>query len=515
MREVLLVVSLLAAGLSLAPASADAGPVVVAVLDTGLDASHPEFAPGQVVAWWDFTEEGTDLDLPGPGDVQDPRGIPEDWHGHGTATASLVGGANTGAGDFACGKTSYAPGVQLAIAKVATVDETISPLAPAIRWAVDVAGADVISISIASIVPAPPFLGTVEDAIAEARAKGVLVVVSVGNGVGNAAVDTFGVPYPSEAALYAYSPDALSVGASGRFGPSARSTDGNLDPEVVAWSQSVCVAGFDSDGYETMSGTSFSTPLVAGAAASAMADARAAGRPSDPQTIETVLKHAAKDSLLPYAKEGWGFIGDDEVAAARAAAASGTLPAHPCAVEPCTDPVYEAAVADNARLAMETLPAPDPFALVGEVAALGGAHLYVPLDGNGAGTLGASTPVAGEVEVYGVPLAAGATGTVTMAYVDAVVAVPLGVSGLALGEDADLRIYRPGALDDGLLDASEMVLVVGNGAGEDESATWTAAMDGTYLAVAYGWSVARDVRIDVSGATFIEEGLLVGQSVLA
>lgn len=348
MRPATLSVLLVAAALGAASAGALVPGLVVAVLDTGVDPDHPEFAAGQVVAWWDFTAErsGSVL-LPSPTDTWDARGGgPYDWHGHGTATAALVGGANTPTGVATCGKTSYAPGVALAIAKVATFDDVVD-LEPAIRWAVDVAGAEVISLSVASIVPATPHLGTTGDALAYARSKGVLVVVAAGNGVARLGL----VPFPSETALYAYSPDVLVVGASGRLGPSLVANDGNLDPEVVAWSRSACYAT-PGGHYETKSGTSYSTPLVAGAAASALADARAGGKDDSPARIEAVLKHAARDSALPYAVEGWGFLGDDEVAAARAAASAGTLPAHPCALDPCMDPLYEAAVADTARAAV-------------------------------------------------------------------------------------------------------------------------------------------------------------------
>lgn len=511
MREAILCVLLATAAFSVAPASAVVPPLVVAVLDTGIDPSHPEFAPGQVVAWWDFTaDKGQGIALPGPGDVMDPRFAPYDWHGHGTATASLVGGANTADGVADCGKTSYAPGVALAIAKVVDLDEAVEPLAPAIRWAVAEAGADVISISISSFVPVPGVLDGADEAIEEARAAGVLVVVSAGNGV----LDLGALPFPSEAGLYGLSPSALVVGSSGRLGPSLSLTDnGNLDPELVAWSQAACVAAAGSTGYVQMTGTSFSAPLVAGAAASVIAEARATGQLDDAGRVETILKHAATDSLLPYAKEGWGFVSDGEVAAARAAAAAGTLPAHPCVVTPCTDPLYEAFVADTARLGWDLV---DDETLddVGVGLDLIGLHIYFELPRNGAGTIEASTPIASEVEVYAVPLLVGQQGDVTLTYIDEVVAVPVADTGLALGEDVDLWIYVPGALDDGILEADERLCCVALGAGEDETAEWTADVDGTYLAVVYGWSAARPVHVAVGGATFLEEGVFLGQSIL-
>src|SRR5688572_18294914 len=96
---------------------------VVAVVDTGLRATHQEFdyrgptsTSDQVVAWWDFTSEVKEkVALPGPGQLWDTAvRDPYDRQGHGTGTAAMAVGRNA-----VPEKTPAAlPGGKVAIAKV-------------------------------------------------------------------------------------------------------------------------------------------------------------------------------------------------------------------------------------------------------------------------------------------------------------------------------------------------------------------------------------------------------------
>lgn len=295
---------LLALPLTLAAAPTTT-PLRIAVIDTGIDASHAEFAAGQIVAWKDFTSP--------------PSATPKDGHGHGTATASLVAGLNSGN----CGdntfrpKLSFAPGADLIIARVGDDGGAIEgDISAAFDWAV-AQGADVISMSIGGIVPLPTFG---EPGIERARAAGVLVVVSAGNGLANAGA----APYPSWSTTFGNSNAVLSVGGGSRFGGS--STTGNLDPDVSSWSDGVCVAK-KGGGYTTMSGTSFAAPLVAGMAGKAMEEARAFGQPDDADHVERLLLTSASNSAAtPYALQGMGFLLDGQWPTVLANARAGTLP---------------------------------------------------------------------------------------------------------------------------------------------------------------------------------------------
>lgn len=276
-------VVLSATGAALVPAQA-ASPVTIAVLDSGIFASSQEFAPGQIVAWRDFVAN---------------HAAPYDDNGHGTLTASMAAGINASAA-----KTpSFAPGARLAIGKVVDADGSASDanLAAGIAWAVGV-GADIISISLSDSTPGSTLLhdASVHNAAAAARQAGVLVVVANGNGVNNSSLPGLLGPLQADGA----SPDVLAVGASG--------LDGLLvtaEPEVVAQYTVTGPSHTDPHGYITESGTSFSTPLVAGFAAHALAAARDVGRNPRADELEALVKACARDNLLILPTfEGYGTI---------------------------------------------------------------------------------------------------------------------------------------------------------------------------------------------------------------
>lgn len=297
-------------------------PIRVAVLDTGIDPSHPEFAAGQVVAWWDFTNEQkpngpTDpFTLPAGQRAWDPLVQPYDPHGHGTATASLVGGANIGA--CASGaKASFAPGVELIVAKLfvgtranATPD-SFGDIGRAIRWSVE-QGADVISMSLGAAWP----YRHAEADIQAAEAAGVLVVVATGN-----SVNTVGW-----ASRFGNSPLTLSVAAASRLGMSPNDRIGGHEPDVTSWGINTCAASLGG-GYRMMNGSSFAAPLVSGMAAKAIETARANGQPDDPAHLRELLKRSAANNVFqPYAREGLGHLFVNQWPTVAAHAAAGTLP---------------------------------------------------------------------------------------------------------------------------------------------------------------------------------------------
>jgi hypothetical protein len=140
-------------------------PVRVAVIDSGLDVDHPEFA-GRVALQQSFVG----------GDVTDKQG-------HGTFVAGIIAATpNNGSGI-----AGIAFPAQLLIAKVVRSDGTIAPVeeAKAIRWAAD-QGARVINLSLGGLRnprdPSQDSYSRIEQAaIAYAYAKGAVVVAAVGN----------------------------------------------------------------------------------------------------------------------------------------------------------------------------------------------------------------------------------------------------------------------------------------------------------------------------------------------
>ena len=320
---------------------------VIALIDTGVRATHQEFdyrgpssTSDQFVGWWDFTSEVKKKTvLPQPGQAWDTAvRDPYDKHGHGTGTAAMAVGRNA----VSAKTRSALPGGKLAVAKVGTKDGVIEgDLAAAVRWATNTVHADVISMSIGTIVPFPAELARdTYDAFAEARKKGVLVVVANGNGWGNVGV----LPGdPGWASGYAASTNALAVGASGAIGLLV-----STDPEVAA-NYSVTSAGIERDNaYVDEAGTSFSAPFVAGFAGALVQATRAAGRPVDPARIEQLVKFTAKDTVVPPQFEGYGTISLAELAPAQAHARAGTLPTRP---SPDLSGMYVEQVAGTLRAA--------------------------------------------------------------------------------------------------------------------------------------------------------------------
>jgi subtilisin family serine protease len=141
-------------------------PIPVAVIDSGVDASHPDLA-GKILDAESFVGGS-------------PR---KDSLGHGTFVAGLIGAGV----DNGVGIAGLAPSAQLLVAKVVTKSRSIpvEAEARAIRWAVD-NGAQVINMSLGGIRdPLDPDRDTYSrleaDAVAYAISNGVVVVAAVGN----------------------------------------------------------------------------------------------------------------------------------------------------------------------------------------------------------------------------------------------------------------------------------------------------------------------------------------------
>jgi hypothetical protein len=319
---------------------------VVAVIDSGVRPTHREFdyrgptsTSDQFVGWWDFTSEVKgSIVLPAPGQVWDTQvKTPYDRNGHGTLTASMVGGRTASS----LKTPAAAPGTKLAIAKIGNGDGVLEgDLGKAVTWAASTVHADIISISLNTIVPVPADIYRSDfDAIAAARRAGVLVVVANGNGFANAG----GPGDPGWANWVSSSPDVLTVGASGAQGYLA-----STDPEVAALYTVTGPSFKDDTSYVTESGTSFGTPYVAGFAAALVKAARTGRHPLAVDRLEQLLKYSATDTATQPQFEGYGVLSPHELPAALAHARGGTLPGRP---SPDTTGLYVEGVAGTLRSA--------------------------------------------------------------------------------------------------------------------------------------------------------------------
>jgi subtilisin family serine protease len=250
----------------------DGNGVTVAVLDSGIDASSPNFA-GRIAAEQCFCDNLTGSGCcPNGGRDQAGPGSARDDNGHGTHVSGIVAGG---------GKTApagIAPSARIVAVKVLDAEKrfrSFTQIYRALEWiAAERPDVKVINMSFGSwslFAPADCDAGAIaigmEDVIATLRARGVLIAASSGN-----QSSLIGTTLP------ACMQDVLGVGATYDVGgnhhvgcedPNAyvdevtcfsNSTAGN---DLLAPGALITAAG-KGGGFVTMSGTSMAAPHVAG-----------------------------------------------------------------------------------------------------------------------------------------------------------------------------------------------------------------------------------------------------------
>lgn len=234
--------------------------VLVAVLDSGIDDSHPDFA-GRIAHQRSFI------------DGEDPDRAVDDL-GHGTHVASIAAGSGAASDGLYRG---IAPDATLLIGRVCNAFFCPeSAILAGMEWAA-ASGASIVNLSLGSIDGEE--IDPLEQAIgALTEQYGVLFVAAAGNFPRCGGPDARQVGSPSTADA------ALSVGAVGPddeladfscVGP--RTGDAGLKPEVTAPGVAIAAARAPGtpagdqqpvdDFYARLSGTSMATPHVSGAAA--------------------------------------------------------------------------------------------------------------------------------------------------------------------------------------------------------------------------------------------------------
>jgi thermitase len=219
--------------------------VKVAVLDTGVTPAAD--IAGAVAGGFNYVSN---------------NGNVVDNNGHGTAVSSLIAGrGNDGAGMAgSCWRCTIIPVKVLD----GNGDGYWSDIAKGITYATNV-GASIINLSLGGVSGAK----VLQDAVAYANSRGVLVVASAGNnGYGDEGVAPTAKMYPA-----AY-PDVLGVGATARgtdtkAGYSSYNKKGDSWVDIAAPGDDL-VLTWDENGndvYQVWHGTSFAAPMVSGAAA--------------------------------------------------------------------------------------------------------------------------------------------------------------------------------------------------------------------------------------------------------
>ncbi|MFE5583380.1 type VII secretion-associated serine protease mycosin [Kitasatospora sp. NPDC056531] len=225
--------------------------ITVAVIDGGFKLDHPDLV-GQFLPGKDFSGS--------------PGGVGSYADGHGTEMASLIAG--TGKSSGGTGAYGLAPGVKILPLKMndgsdrslgaSISSDFLDEVGQAVNYAVE-QGAKVISISeeSAAVNATPENVAKLDRILAAARAKGVLVVASVGN----SAKDGNLVMYP--AAL----PNVVGVGAVDRNGTVTDESQTGPHVAFVAPGVDVIDACTGSTGYCKRHGTSAAAALVSASAA--------------------------------------------------------------------------------------------------------------------------------------------------------------------------------------------------------------------------------------------------------
>ncbi|MFD6139864.1 S8 family serine peptidase [Promicromonospora sp. NPDC060271] len=221
--------------------------VDVAVLDTGIDPTHPDLAD-QVAASASFvpTEDYV-----------------EDYIGHGTHVASTIAGTGAASDGLERG---VAPDARLHVGKVldSNGQGLESWIIAGMEWAARDQDARVVSMSLGG-EPAgadDPMAQALDELTAE---TGALFVTAAGNG----GPRTISTPALADSALTVGAVDATDT--LSEFSSTGPALDGGIKPEVTAPGVDVLAARSQlvrgSGMYTTMSGTSMATPHVAGTAA--------------------------------------------------------------------------------------------------------------------------------------------------------------------------------------------------------------------------------------------------------
>ncbi len=261
--------------------------VTIAIIDTGIDSTHPDLV-GKVVSKSDFTDDNTTDDL----------------GGHGTHCAGIAAGRR----NAATGIAGVAPEASLINAKV--LNETgsgdTSWVIKGIEYAIE-KNADILSISLGGWQEDGTGSDPTSITVTNAVNAGYVVVTAAGNdGPGEA---TIGSPAVSHGAIAVAASD--SEGAIVDFSSRGPAGDGRVAIDLAAPGDEIIAPNAfweDETDYRVLSGTSMSCPYVAGAAALLLQ----AIPGLTPQELERALKNGA-DPIISSGNGGSGNGGGARV----------------------------------------------------------------------------------------------------------------------------------------------------------------------------------------------------------
>ena len=306
----------------------------VAILDSGIDADHPDLAPNLNEDLSTSFVEGEDYDI-----------APGAYFNHGTHVAGTVAAAENGLGTI-----GVAPEAELMAVKVLSEETGSGSFSGIVQGIVHAAekDADIINMSLGAYFPARQYcddegqcvsarettelINAMKRAMQFAGKEGTTVISSAGNASTNLDAGGSGTHVPSEV------PGSLSISATGpegwaldpdtnldepafytNYGQSTTdfaAPGGNIDPELEGSGRTCTVAGvtdlcasFDlvystvSEGWGWAAGTSMAAPHVSGVAAIIAAEN---GGDMKPAQLEAALRGSAEDLGKPGNDDYYG-----------------------------------------------------------------------------------------------------------------------------------------------------------------------------------------------------------------
>ena len=277
--------------------------VTICLMDNGFDrwTTHQVFSSMNVIATWDFVDGDADVEN---GNV----GI--GWHG--ISTLSLIGGFYEGQ------LIGPAFGADFILTRTEDNDSE-TPIEEdnwiaAMEWA-DTIGVDLTSTSLGYLVfdDSVGFNYTWQDMDGNtcritngadyAVSIGIFVANSAGNNGYNASHNTLNAPADGDSVIAVGS--VTSSGSRSTFSSVGPTVDGRIKPDLMAMGSYDYVACRTSNScYTHGDGTSFSCPLLAGAAALLLE----ADPNLTPMQLSAILKNTASQSNNPDNQYGWGII---------------------------------------------------------------------------------------------------------------------------------------------------------------------------------------------------------------
>jgi thermitase len=242
--------------------------VTIAIVDTGIDYTHPDLS-GKVTLGPDYGSNDSN---------------PMDTQGHGTHVAGIAGAkANNG-----IGAAGVCPGCQLMAVKVfpdGSSSASHFAIAQGITWAAD-NGADVINLSLGGTSSS----STMQSAVDYAWQHGVVVVAAAGNSATS-------VPhYPG-----AYT-NVIAVGSTTSSDTLSSFSNYGSWVDVTAPGSSI-FSTIKGGGYQSWSGTSMASPVVAGAAGLAFSGLAGATNTS----VRAAVEQAVTDLGTPGRDTTYGY----------------------------------------------------------------------------------------------------------------------------------------------------------------------------------------------------------------